>query len=117
PMARLVARRILAEVVVAFPIGRRPDRPRLEAAAAVRAHVVEDFVDARGAERALVRADAGFARSRRQRLAAVLAGGSQLEHGPPSGGRGRERGNGSRRCAIGADVTVAATEDAPHRAD
>jgi uncharacterized repeat protein (TIGR01451 family) len=41
PVLHVRARRILAEVVVALPIRRRPDRPRHEAAAAVRANVVE----------------------------------------------------------------------------
>src|SRR5258706_559652 len=80
PVPHLGAGRILAEEVVAFPVLRRPDGPRNESAATVRTHVPQNLVDTRRAERALVTADARLERSRRQRLVAVLAGGSELKH-------------------------------------
>ena len=52
-----------------------------EAAAAVRADVGQHVLRAVGAEGALERADPGLGRGRRQVLAAVLAAGSQLQHG------------------------------------
>src|SRR5581483_9570912 len=69
------ARRVVRESRPFAPGPRRPDRPWLEAAAAVRAHVVEDVLDAVDAERALVAADArrtarssGAARARQRVL-------------------------------------------------
>jgi hypothetical protein len=49
---------ILTKVVVASPVRRRPDRSCDEAPAAVRVGVVKDLIDARGAERGLIGADA-----------------------------------------------------------
>src|SRR5262245_32536480 len=79
-MLHLRARRILAEVVLALPASRRPDRSRRQAAAAVGTDIREHAVHAGRAEGALVAADSRIERIRRQRLVAVLAGGSQLEH-------------------------------------
>ena len=53
-------RRVLAEIVVAFPVPRRPDGPRREATASIWAHVAQYCVDASGTECALVAADARF---------------------------------------------------------
>src|SRR4029077_20229949 len=73
-------RGILAEMVVTFPVVRRPDRPGREAAAAVGADIAQHILDAGGAEGALVAADARLERGGRQRLVAMLAGRPQLEH-------------------------------------
>ena len=75
PVLHRAAGGVLAEVVVAFPVPRRANRSRNEVAATVGTHVAQDVLDARGAERTLVRADACLERIRRQRLVAVLAGG------------------------------------------
>jgi RNA polymerase sigma-70 factor, ECF subfamily len=83
PVPDLPAGRIRPEAVVPPPVARRPDRPRRESAAAVRAHVVEDPVDAGCAERALIAADARVERVRRQRCVAVLAGRTKFQHGLP----------------------------------
>src|SRR5213593_905774 len=62
------ARRVLAKEVVSLPVRRRPDRPRDEPAAAVRADVVQDALDAACAKRALITADACFERVWRAEL-------------------------------------------------
>src|SRR5215510_15164245 len=81
PVPDLRARGILAEVVVPLPVPGRPDGPRNEAAATVRTDVAQHLLDARGAEGALVGADARLGRLGWQRAVAVLAGRSELEHG------------------------------------
>src|SRR3979411_370637 len=64
------------------PFGCRPDRPRDETAAAVRAHIVELILDTAHTERALIAADARFRRTRRKILVAIFAVRSQLQrHG------------------------------------
>src|ERR1700738_353017 len=64
------------------PLRRRPDRPRHETAAAIRAHIVELVLDAVRAERALVAADARFRRMRRKVLVAIFAVRPELQrHG------------------------------------
>ena len=78
PVPDPLARRILAQIVVVLPIAGRPDRARYEAAAAVGADMVQHPVDAVGAKGALVAADAGVERFRRQWFVAVFAGGSEL---------------------------------------
>ena len=65
-------------------IAGRPDRPRHEAAAAVRADIVQLGLDAIGAEGALVAADARLGRCRRQVLVAIFAVGPKLERHAPS---------------------------------
>src|SRR5581483_6646496 len=60
------ARGELAEVIVALPARRRTDRTRLEATAAIRAHIAEHVADTGGAKRAFEAADACFERRRRQ---------------------------------------------------
>lgn len=62
------------------PLGRGTDRPRNEAAAAVRAHVVQNGLDARRTECALVAADPGIRRIRRQVPVAVFAVRPKLQH-------------------------------------
>lgn len=74
------ARGIVRQPRAVAPGVLRTDRPELEAAAAVRADVVEHVFDARGTEGAFVRADAGVVCVRREVLVAELAVGSQLEH-------------------------------------
>ena len=80
PVPDTRARGVLAQVVVALPVLRRPDGPLREAAAAVRADVAQDSIHTGGAERAFVAADACVCRIGRQCLVAVLAGRSKLEH-------------------------------------
>jgi hypothetical protein len=82
-MLDLGTRRVLAKKVVAFPVPYRSDRSRHKAAPAVRADVFQDVIDTRGAKRTLISADARFKRVGRQRLVAVLASGSEFEHGVP----------------------------------
>ena len=83
PVTNIGACRVLAEIVVALPVARGPDRPRNEAATAVGTDVLEHAIHARGAERALVRADARVRCLGRQRFVAVLARRSKLEHRGP----------------------------------
>src|SRR5512134_3714358 len=83
PVADARACRVLAEEIVAPPIPRRPDRPWCEASAAIGADVLQHFIDAGGAERALVAADPRLERIGRQRVVAVLTGRSEFEHGTP----------------------------------
>jgi hypothetical protein len=45
------ARRVFAEKVVAFPISRRPDRPRNKSAATIGTDIVQNVIDARRTER------------------------------------------------------------------
>src|SRR5580692_638128 len=61
------------------PLRRRPDWARGEAAAAVRAYVVELVLGAVGAERALITANARFRRVRRKVLVAIFAVRPQLQ--------------------------------------
>ena len=74
------ARGILAEVIVAFPVARRPDGSRGESTSAIGANVAQDRLDAGGAEGALVGADARFERFGRQGFVAMLARRTQLQH-------------------------------------
>src|SRR4051794_22817909 len=78
----LGGRRPLGEREPGAPLAGRAYRPRHEAAAAVRADIVQHALDAVGAEGALVGADPRVGRPRRQVLVAVLAVGSELKHGP-----------------------------------
>ena len=80
PVLDLATCRVLTKVVAAFPVPRRPDWSRNKSAAAVRAHVVQDVVNARGAERTFISADARFKRVRRQSFVAVFTGRAQFEH-------------------------------------
>ena len=79
-MLDLGTRRVLTKEVVTFPVLRWPDWSGNKSAAAVRADILQDVIDTRGAEGALVGADARFKRVGRQRLVAVLAGRSELKH-------------------------------------
>jgi hypothetical protein len=60
PVFDLRARRVLAKIVNTFPVFRWPDWPGNKTAAAVRADVVQDGLDASGAERAFIRAGASL---------------------------------------------------------
>src|ERR1051325_7844197 len=73
------ARRVFAQIIVTLPIFRRSNRSRQEAAA-VRADVIEDRIDAGSAKRSPVGADARLEGIGRQRLVAMFAGRSELEH-------------------------------------
>ena len=97
-MPPAVAGRVVDQAGGLAPGLRRPDRPRLEVAAAVRADVAQHAVDARGAEGALVGADARVRRVRGQVLVAQLAVRPQLQHG--SGG---ERAAHRQRLVVFAD--------------
>src|SRR6202171_1457484 len=72
-MYPLVRWRTLLDTQTRPPFLRRADRPRDKTAAAVRTHIVQLVLDAVRAERAFVRADARFHRSRRKILVAILA--------------------------------------------
>src|SRR5262249_23706318 len=74
------AGRVGPEPGAVSPCLPRPNRPRLETTAAVRAHVVPNLVDALRAERALVRADARIGSIRREVLVAELAVRTEFEH-------------------------------------
>ena len=78
------ARRVFAQIIITMPIFRWSNRPRHEAAAAVRADIIENSLDAGSAKRALVAADARLEGIRRQRLVAIFARRSELQHGLPS---------------------------------
>jgi len=80
PVLDLGTRRVLTKEVVTFPVLRWPDWSGYKSPAAVRADVLQDVIDARGAECAFVGANARFKRVGRQRLVAVLAGRSEFKH-------------------------------------
>jgi hypothetical protein len=79
----LGARGVFTEEVVTLPVSRRPDRSRDKPAAAVRAHVVEDSINTRRAERTLISANAYLQRVWRQGLVAVFAGRAKFKHRDP----------------------------------
>lgn len=58
PMFHCRACRVLAEIVVAFPIRRRSDRPGYEPTTTVRTDIVQHVCNGCGAERAFIGADA-----------------------------------------------------------
>jgi len=58
PMFRSRARRIFAEVVVTFPILRRPERPIHKSPATVGTHVLQDVLHACRTKRTFVGTDA-----------------------------------------------------------
>ena len=60
PVFDLGTRRVLAKEVVAFPVLRRSDWSRNKATTAIWTDVAQNAIDTRGAERALVGADACF---------------------------------------------------------
>src|SRR5258708_7590353 len=81
-MHALVRRQLLDGADAGPPFPGRPDRPRHEAAAAVRAYVVQLGLDAVRAEGAFVSADPRLHRIRRQVLVAIFAVRSELQrHG------------------------------------
>ncbi len=80
PVLDLGTRWVLAKEVVTFPVLRGPDWSGNKSATAVRADVLQDVIDTRGAERALVGADARIKRVGKQRFVAVLTGRSEFKH-------------------------------------
>src|SRR5262249_24529104 len=72
--------RMLPDADAGAPGDRRPDRPRCEPAAAVRADVEQHRLDAGRAEGALIAADPRVDGIRRQVAIAAFAIGSELEH-------------------------------------
>src|SRR5882757_702522 len=81
-MHALVRRWTLCDRQPGTPFLCRPDRPRDETAAAVRAYIVQLVLDAVRTERALVSADARFHRMRRKILVAIFAVRPELQrHG------------------------------------
>ena len=79
-MRDISTRRVLAKKIVAPPVREWSDWSGHKSTATVRADIIEYPFDTRGAERALVAANACFERVGRQRLGAVLAGWSKFEH-------------------------------------
>src|SRR5690242_7966669 len=65
--------RMLSETRAGSTLGHRTDRPRHEAAATVGTDIEQHRLHAIRAERALIAADAGVSRIRRQVLVAILA--------------------------------------------
>ena len=81
-MDALARWRVLSDRHAGPPLLGWPDRTRDEAAAAVRAHIVQFVVDAVRAERALIAADARFCGVRRKVFVAIFAVRSKLQrHG------------------------------------
>jgi hypothetical protein len=74
------ARRVFAEKVVAFPISRRPDRPRNKSASTIGTDIVQNVIDARRTERTFIGANARIERIGRQCFIAVFARGSKFQH-------------------------------------
>src|SRR5262249_20417412 len=81
PVADLRAGRVGAEVLPGPALLRRADRSRHEAAAAVRADVVEDPLHAVGAVGAFEAADARLGPAGREGATTVFTDRSKLEHG------------------------------------
>jgi hypothetical protein len=81
PVSDPGARRVLAEIIVALPVLRRPDRSGNKTTAAIGADVTQNVVDARGAKGAFIGTDARLKRVGRQGLIAVFTGGSKFKHG------------------------------------
>jgi hypothetical protein len=72
--------RVVDETGVWPPRSRWTDRPDLKAAAAIRAHVVENLLDAASAKRAFVRTDLRVGCFGRQIFVAQFAVRAKLEH-------------------------------------
>lgn len=81
PVLDHLTRRVLAEEIVVLPVLCRPDGSGHEAAATVRTDIAQDPVHAGRTERAFIRADTCFERVGWQSLIAVLARGSEFQHG------------------------------------
>src|ERR1700730_6727872 len=79
-LAPLGRRGTLCQPAARAPFSLWTDRARHKAAAAIRADVGQHVLNAFGAERALIAADAGIGRVRRQILVAVFAIRSEFEH-------------------------------------
>src|SRR5215470_17183885 len=97
----LCGARLFRQAEARAPFDYRPHRARRESSAAVGAHIVQHVLDALGAERAFVSANARVGRVRRQILVAAFAVRSQLEHWL-----------GSRWCSVS---RAAAASTAPRR--
>jgi len=82
-MLHLGARRIFPQEVVAFPVVRRSNGSGHKAPTAIGTDVGQDVLDTGRAKRAFVGADARVECVGRQRLVAVLTGGSEFKHGGP----------------------------------
>jgi hypothetical protein len=80
PVLNLGPSRMIAEKIVAFPVGRRPDRSLEKAATADRANILQNVIDTICAERTFVGADSRVHSMRRQWLVAIFTGRSQFEH-------------------------------------
>src|SRR5881396_1957880 len=90
----LDARGVLFKKIVVLPVRRWSDRPGNKSSTAVRTDVLKHAVDTRGAERALIGANARFQRVRRKRLIAVLTGWSELQHKTPFSTTANSRSEG-----------------------
>ena len=80
-MFDLCARRILAKNIVALPIVRRSDRSGNKAAATIRTNVAQDILNAIGAKRTFIGADACLKGVGWQSFVAVLTRGPEFQHG------------------------------------
>src|SRR5206468_12850100 len=78
------ARRVLAEEVVPLPVRRRPDRPRNEPPAGVRADVAQAALDAARAQRRYPTAHACTQPPPSQFPVAAFAGSAALQHRQPA---------------------------------
>ena len=112
-MLDLLARRILAKKVVTLPVCRRPDGPGSKAPAAIRTNVTQHAVDAGGAERAFIAANACLKRVRGQRRVAVLTAWSQFEHRTPFVFFGRQGLLPNRWVRRGEHIDGSLEDDAP----
>ena len=74
------AGRIHPQIIAAFPVDVRTDRPGTKTAAAIWADILQDVFNASTAERAFKRANHRVRGIRRKRRVAVLASRSQFEH-------------------------------------
>ncbi len=94
--------RVLAQVIVAFPICRWSDRSGREAAAAIRADVVQHVLHAGRAERTFIGADARLNGIGGQRPVAVFTGRPEFKHAEsfPVKRKKRAHSTGSRRAGL-----------------
>ena len=81
PVLDLGAGRIISKEIAVLQIFFRSDWPLNKAAAAVRANVLQNIIGALRAKRAFVAANPRCQRRGRQAFVAVLASGSDFQHG------------------------------------
>ena len=94
-MFPLLHRRLGQELNAVSPAMRRPNGSRYETAAAVRANILQNPIDAVAAKGAFVRANPGFRRCRRQVGRTILTNRPKFEHvQPPVSGRPRVQAQG-----------------------